>query len=224
MTAIVVGAIILMLAVQVAWARRRQLGRGRPHPPNPRTRRILFPFVASDLSLTALDAALRLARAEEATVLPVFLTRVPLTMPLDAPLQEQPAIAIALQEAIEHHAATFSIPIEARIARGRTYRHALREAMTSELFDRIVIAAANPDRPGFGPDDVAWLLRHAQGEIVVLRPGNEDHRLAGPKPIRPITQKSSDGIAPQSDDRYLTRDQAVPVRPTRPGWAAPHQL
>ncbi|MFL5863044.1 MAG: hypothetical protein ACJ780_20095 [Solirubrobacteraceae bacterium] len=33
---------------------------------------------------------------------------------------------------------------------------------------------------GFPPDDVAWLLAHAPGEIVILRPGAEDQLLPGP--------------------------------------------
>jgi hypothetical protein len=51
----------------------------------PGTRRILYPFVANALSPPALDAALRLANAEHATLVPVFLTRVSLHLPLDTP-------------------------------------------------------------------------------------------------------------------------------------------
>jgi hypothetical protein len=45
------------------------------------------------------------------------------------------------------------------------------------------MAAATDGGPGFGPDDVAWLLATAPGEIVVLRPGPEDQLL--PSPPRP---------------------------------------
>ena len=62
--------------------------------------------------------------------------------------------------------------------RGRTQRHALREAIAQERFDRIVIAAAAHGGHGFDPDDVAWLLDNAEGEIVVLRPDKDD-RLNG---------------------------------------------
>jgi nucleotide-binding universal stress UspA family protein len=146
-------------------------------------RRILFPFVASALSQRALDAALRLARAEDATLLPVFLARVPLTLPLDAPLPRQASVCLPLQEAIEHRAAAFGVPVDARVERGRSHRHALRRTMAAERFERIVMAAASDGGPGFGPDDVAWLLAHAPGEIVVLRPGPEDQLL--PSPPRP---------------------------------------
>lgn len=157
---------------------------GQPsrRPANGRRRRILFPFVAQALSPRALDAALRLARAEEATLVPVFLARVPLRLPLDAPLPTLSAIAIPLQEAIEQRAVAFGIDVDARVQRGRSYRHALRQTIASERFDRIVVAAAAHGSPGFGPDDVAWLLENAYGEIVVLRPNAEEQ--IGPPPLR----------------------------------------
>jgi len=156
---------------------RRPLG-----SPGARARRILFPFVAYALSPRALDAALRLARAEDATLVPVFLARVSLDLPLDTPLPRQSAIAIPLQEALEQRATEFEVPVDARIERGRTYRHALRQTIAHERFDRIVIAAAAHGGPGFDPDDVAWLLDNAPGEIVVLRPSKDEQ--IGPPSLR----------------------------------------
>ena len=137
-------------------------------------RRILFPFVAADLSSRALDAALRLARAEGATLVPVFLARVPLQLPLDAPLPRQCDAAIPLLDAIEQRARQFDVPVDSRIERGRTNRHALSQTIASERFDRIVIAAAADGNRGFDAGDVAWLLGAAPGEIVVLRPSKEE--------------------------------------------------
>ena len=92
---------------------------------------------------------------------------------------------MGLQEAIEQRAAAFAVPVDSRVERGRTYRHALRQTIAHERFDRIVIAAATSGGPGFGPDDVAWLLSHAPGEIVVLRPGEEDQLVPiAPRPRR----------------------------------------
>jgi len=148
-----------------------------------RARRILFPFVANALSARVLDAALRLAAAEDATLVPIFLARVPLHLPLDAPLPRQSRIVLPLQEAIEQRCTEFSVPFDARIERGRTYRHALRQTIANERFDRIVIAAASEGSHGFGPEDVAWILDHAPGEIVVLRPSKDEH-LGPPAPSR----------------------------------------
>lgn len=143
-------------------------------------RRILFPYVADGLSRQTLDAALRLASAEGATLVPVFLARVPLSIPIDTPLPRQVAIATALQDAIEHTAATSGISIDARIECGRSYRHALRQTITNERFDRVVLAASPPGRGGLNADDIAWVLANTPGEIVVLRPGTDDHRFAPP--------------------------------------------
>ena len=139
--------------------------------------RILFPFIAPALSRRALDAALRLARADGAVLIPAFLAQVPRWLPLDCPLPRQATAAVATQEAIEQRAASFGVPVDARLERGRTARHALTRAIEGERYDRVVIAAAAPGAPGFAPDDVAWLLAHAPGEIVVLRPGREDDLL-----------------------------------------------
>jgi hypothetical protein len=138
------------------------------------SRRILFPFLARALSEPALDAALRLAHAEDATLVPVLLARVGMQLPLDAPLPRQLAVAIPLQEAIEQRAAAFGVPVDARVERGRTPRHALRQTIAHERFDRIVVAAAGDGAAGLGADDVAWLLQTAPGEIVVLRPAAGD--------------------------------------------------
>jgi nucleotide-binding universal stress UspA family protein len=171
-------------AVAVILAQRRPRHRPRPSwVPGEPARRILFPFVATALSRRALDAALRLARAEGATLVPVFLARVPLNLPLDAPLPKQSQVAIPLQEAIEHRALECGVPVDARVERGRTERHALRQTIAHERFDRIVVAAAPHGGHGFDPDDVAWLLDHAPGEIVVLRPGAEDPLAAPGLPL-----------------------------------------
>src|SRR5581483_7375408 len=105
--------------------------------------------------------ALRLAHAEEATLVPVFLARVDMQLPLDAPLPRQSALAIPLQEAIEQRAASFGVPVDARIERGRTARHALHATIEHERFDRIVVAAAGHGAVGLSADDVSWLIKTA---------------------------------------------------------------
>jgi len=141
------------------------------------SRRILFPFVAGALSRRALDAALRLARADGATLVPVFLARVSLDLPLESALPRQCSMAMPLLEAVEQRATEAGVPVDSRIERGRNRRHALRQAIAHERYDRIVIAAASEGSPGFDAEDVAWLLDHAAGEIVVLRPSSVDDQL-----------------------------------------------
>jgi hypothetical protein len=173
--ALLVVVILLAVSLTGLGATHLTYRRQRAKPfPAPGGRRILFPFIANALSPRALDASLRLAGAEDATLVPVFLARVSLQLPLDTPLPRQSNIAIPLQEAIERRATKFGIAVDARIERGRTYRHALRQTMGHERFDRIVIAAAAHDNPGFGPEDVAWILENAPGEIIILRPDHEE--------------------------------------------------
>jgi hypothetical protein len=145
--------------------------------------RILFPFAGGRLSRRALDAALRLARAEQGVLVPVFLARVPLQLPIDAPLPRQSSVCTVLQEAIEQRAASFGVPVELRVERGRTDRHALRHAIAHERYDAIVISAAVRGGSGFDSDDIAWLLDNADGEIIALRPADEELPLpSGPVP------------------------------------------
>jgi nucleotide-binding universal stress UspA family protein len=155
-------------------------GRGRdPAELTPAPRRVLFPFIGDRLSQSALDAALRLCRADDATLVPAFLARVPLSLPLEAPLPRQASAAIPVLEAVEQRALGNDVPVDSRIERGRTYRHALHELIDHERYDRIVAAAAARRGDGFSADDVAWLLDRAPGEIVILRAGepgaDEEH-------------------------------------------------
>ncbi|HEX2359075.1 MAG TPA: universal stress protein [Solirubrobacterales bacterium] len=162
-------AIVLALAIGggAYWFLRI---RERPATAVPGARRILFPFVGSELSKSSLDAALRLARAEDATLVAAYLAEVPLTLPLDTALPRQSEQALPILEAIEQRAARSGVVLDTRIERGRTTRHALAELLEHARFDRIVAPAATADSDGFSPEDIAWLLEHAGGEIVVFRP------------------------------------------------------
>jgi nucleotide-binding universal stress UspA family protein len=198
---LIVLVVVLATALVAVIVRRRPSGRPPAAAlPEPGARRILFPFIASALSRRALDAALRLARAEGATLLPVFLARVPLHLPLDSQLPRQAATAIPLQEAIEQRAAAYAVPVDCRLERGRTYRHALAQTIANERFDRIVIAAAVDGAHGFVPEDVAWLLAHAPGEILVLRPGAEDQLVpVAPRPPKRAAVNGRRALRAQRD-------------------------
>jgi hypothetical protein len=140
--------------------------------PTPSTAKILFPFVGSELSERALQATLRLAWAEHATVVPAYLTTVPMPLALDAPIGRRCDTAFDVFETIEHQAAPIGVPVDGRIARGRNVRHAMRQLIRDvPAATRIVVAAASNGRhDGFSVDDIAWLLRNAPGEVIVLRP------------------------------------------------------
>lgn len=168
----------LALAAATAWWLRGRRARREAPPPGPN--RVLFPFLGRSLSRPALAAALRLAHAEQATLVPVYLAEVPRHLPLDVALPRQSGIALGLLEAVEQQATRCGVAVDARIERGRDARHALREMLAHERYDRIVLAAETPaGGDGFTPDETAWLLANAPGEIVVLRPARAAAALPG---------------------------------------------
>ena len=181
-------AIIILLACSTGYLLVRELQRRRTEAKiTPAATRILFPFVGESLSTPAFDAALRIARAEGATLVPAYLAIVPLSVQLDTPLKKQAAVALPMLEAIEQRAATQGVPVDARIEPGRSVRHAFRRLMEHERFDRVVAAGAT-NGDGFSSDDVAWLLENAPGDVLILRPGRPSK-----KPIRPapVSQNGS---------------------------------
>jgi nucleotide-binding universal stress UspA family protein len=163
-----IGIVVGLLAgIALTWAeeswRRRRLRNAT------RASRIVFPFLGQTLSLPALDAAIRLARAERATLIPVYLATVPRTMPLDSALPQEAGQALPMLETIEQRAAASGVPVDSRIERGRSMRHALRELMEHDRYGRMVVPAAGDGGEGLAPEDIEWLLETAPGEIVVLR-------------------------------------------------------
>lgn len=172
-TAVAVALACLLLGMALGhwlpWHRRRAVHqRQRP------AERILLPFTGQAISRRAFQAAIRLAKAENATLMPAFLARVPRQLPLDSPLPAQAAQGMPLLEAIEQRASREGVSVEARVSRGRSYRDALRQLLEQEQFDRIIISANDSPRKGLGPDDLRWLLEAVPAEVLILRPAPGD--------------------------------------------------
>ena len=168
-------ALVLGLAGGYLLARPRLRGRRSEQPDE--VHQILLPFTGTEISRRAVDAALRLARAEDATLMPAYLAEVPKSLPLECAIPAEAAQAMPMLEAIEQRATTQGIPVNARIERGRTYRHALARLLESEEFDRVVVSATATGTAGFSGDDLVWLLEKAPAEVLILRPGPEDRRV-----------------------------------------------
>jgi hypothetical protein len=159
-------AALLAVVGGLAWRRLRPPRRG------PTARRLLVPFTRGDLDPTVLDAALRIARAEEATIVPAYLLVVPLRYAEDSPLRQEVAVAMPLLEAVEHAALRAGVPVDARIEKGRTPTHALRRLWDVERFDRVLVPAPSAPRAGgFSAKDLSWILTEAPIETLVLKPG-----------------------------------------------------
>jgi hypothetical protein len=138
--------------------------------PQAGARRILVPFTGGTLDPTVLDAAIRLAHAESATLVPAYLLLVPLRYPEDSPLRDEVKVALPLLEAVEHAALRAGVPVDARIEKGRSPTHALQRLWDEERFDRILAPAPTGNNGGFSVKDVSWILAHAPSETLVLRP------------------------------------------------------
>jgi nucleotide-binding universal stress UspA family protein len=117
-----------------------------------------------------LTAAIRIARAEDATLVPAYLVVIPMELAEDAPMQSDVTAAIPLLEAVEHAALRGGVPVDARIESGRTPIHALRRLWEAEHFDRIVVPAPTEHSPGFAAKDLTWMLTNAPSQTLILRP------------------------------------------------------
>jgi hypothetical protein len=150
----------------------RLAARNRPRP----VRRILLPFSGEAVSRRSFEAAVRLAKAENAIIMPAFLASVPMNLPLETPLPVQCARGMPLLEAIEQRASSQGVAVDSRVSRGRSARDALRRLLKDEQFDRIIVSADEDPRAGLGYDDLRWLLDRVPAEILILRPAPEDTR------------------------------------------------
>ena len=153
-------------------ARRARRGRRAERPVA--VHRILLPFTGTEISRRAVDAALRLARAENATLMPAYLATVPMSLPIDCAIPAEAGKAMPMLEAIEQRATSQHVPVDARIERGRSYRHALARLLQAEPFDRVVVPASATGSKGLSGEDLVWLLDRAPAEVLILRPAPSD--------------------------------------------------
>ena len=167
MTVALVAALVAVAAGLVALALR---GRRPRLDSRQRVGRVLVPFTGGALDPTVLAAAIRIARAEDAKLVPAYLIVIPLELAENAPMQQQVSVAMPLLEAVEHAALRAGVPVDARIESGRTPIHALKRLWDVEHFDRILVPAPAGRSGGFTPKDLAWMLTHAPSQTLILRP------------------------------------------------------
>lgn len=149
----------------------RRFGKRRSEA-RPGAARLLVPFAGGQLEPAVLDAALRLARADEAVFVPAYLIIVPFSLSMDSPLTHEVEVALPLLEAVELRAQKEGVPVDARLERGRSLRDALRRLWDVERFDRILLPVSADERAGFDERDIAWILMHAPTETLALRPAS----------------------------------------------------
>ena len=97
-----IAAVIALAALSAALAAALVSRSGvRLHRATPGEQRILVPFTGGTLDPTVLNAAIRLAQAEQATLVPAYLLLVPLQYSEDSPLSDEVAVAMPWLEAVE---------------------------------------------------------------------------------------------------------------------------
>jgi hypothetical protein len=187
--ALVAALVVVALSLLVVALRFR-----RPSIARRGAERILIPFTGGALDPTVLAAGIRIARAEEATLVPAYLIVVPLEQPQQTPMQQQVTTAMPLLEAVEHAALRAGVPVDARIESGRTPIHALKRLWAAEHFDRIIVPAPSGRRQGFTPKDLTWMLTHAPSETLILRPEPVCNGSAAGKPLAHPTAGAADRL------------------------------
>jgi hypothetical protein len=206
---------VTLTALVTVYSRSR---RARPTPPpSTQRRRILFPFVAEALCADALDCALRLAATEHATLVPAILACVPLTLPLQAALPQHGAISLRLQAAIEQRASRFGVRVDARIERGRTYRHALRQAIATSATTGSSSPPRTPTPPASPPTMPAGCSTTPAGRSSSSdpTPRNASHHQAHSarqNPSQALRQPAKRTITRQSPRQARTWARPNPVR------------
>jgi hypothetical protein len=179
-------ALVVVLALALAYRSRPP----RPLRPPKTARRILVPFTGDSLDPTVLSAAIRIARAEGAVLVPAYLLVVPLRYSEDSPLTKEVAVAMPLLEAIEHAALRSGVPVDARIEKGRSPTHALARLWEVERFDRVIAPAPVENGrgvvTGFTAKDVTWILSHAPAETLILKPSPSDESDGGRQSAKPV--------------------------------------
>jgi hypothetical protein len=161
LVAVLAAALLTLLVRRNRHPRRLPVDRG--------ARRVLVAF-SGRLDAMVVDAAIRIAKADEAVLVPAYLLVVPLRYAEDSPLHDEVQMAMPLLEAVEHAALGAGVPVDARIEKGRTLTHALKRLWEVESFDRIIAPAPTNGHGGFTEKELAWVLTHAPSETVVLKP------------------------------------------------------
>ena len=144
----------------------------------------------AELDPAVLNAAIRVAHAEQAVLVPAYLLVVPLEYSEESPLKKEVSVAMPVLEAVEHAALRAGVPVDARIEKGRTPTHALARLWDVEQFDRVIAPASASGHGGFSPKDLTWILTHAPTETLVLRPSPDEQNGHG-NGSRPLTPTSA---------------------------------
>jgi nucleotide-binding universal stress UspA family protein len=132
--------------------------------------KILVPMKLGQIGKETLATAVKLAQERNAAVETLYVIRVPLDLPFDAPLadvEEQAAASIAEAQAL---GAENDVPVVGRIVRARSIGDAIVEAAAETGADLIVLGSSPRWRrqSRFFSPTVEYVLRMASAEVLIV--------------------------------------------------------
>jgi APA family basic amino acid/polyamine antiporter len=132
--------------------------------------KILVPMKLGQIGAEMVATAVKLAQERNAAVETLFVIRVPLDLPFDAPLpgiEEQAAASIAEAQAL---GADSGVPVAGRIVRARSIGDAIVEAAAETGADLIVLGSSPRWRrqSRFFSPTVEYVLRNASAEVLIV--------------------------------------------------------
>ena len=128
-----------------------------------------LPFTGEAVSRRSFEAAVRLAKAEDAIIMPAFLAQVPMNLPLETPLPVERSRGMPLLEAIEQRASSQGVPVDFLSGAGAPRATRWQTDRARALRSDIVSADEDP-RVGLSYEDLRWMLDRVPAEIMILRP------------------------------------------------------
>jgi nucleotide-binding universal stress UspA family protein len=132
--------------------------------------KILVPMKLGEIGEEMIATAVKLAQERNAAVEALYVIKVPLDAPLDAPLydlEEQAAASIAEAQAL---GADNEVPVEGRIVRARSIGEAIVQAAQEGGADLIVLGSSPRWRrqSRFFSPTVDYVLRKAPAEVLIV--------------------------------------------------------
>ena len=143
---------------------------GEQELPEAEFSKILVPMKLGQIGEEMVATAVKLAQERNAAVETLFVIRVPLELPLDAPMpdvEEQAAASIAEARTL---GADNGVPVAGRIVRARSIGDAIVEAAAEAGADLIVLGSSPRWRrqSRFFSPTVEYVLRKASAEVLIV--------------------------------------------------------
>ncbi|HTO24893.1 MAG TPA: universal stress protein [Gaiellaceae bacterium] len=132
--------------------------------------RILVPMKLGEIGEEMVATAVKLAQERRATVEALFVMRVPLDLPLDAPLEELERQAAASMEEAAALGTDHGVEVTGRIVRARAIGEAIVQAAEESGADLIVLGSSPRWRrqSRFFSPTVDYVLRRSPAEVLIV--------------------------------------------------------